>query len=114
MLLEAMADDIGEFGLAQSTEEPDRMKKTTKKRLNYDPNKARNERRTTLIQLRNEAETLETKLKQLQIVRGHHKKPSGQAKGSQPKTAAGMPHVWKECVFANLTGDCEPSGKMPS
>ncbi|KAE9014547.1 hypothetical protein PR002_g14190 [Phytophthora rubi] len=97
VLLEAMVDNIGDFGLVESSEEPSRKKK----KLNYDPNKARSERRVVLSQLRDEVEKLQTKLQQLQLIRGHYKK-NGHPKDTQPPSHSGMTRVWKEVCVRQL------------
>ncbi|KAG6595731.1 ABC Superfamily [Phytophthora cinnamomi] len=100
VLLEAMGDDIGDFGEVAIAEP-----RKKKKKLNYDPNKARNERRFVLIQLRGEVEKLQTRLKQLQRIRGENKKPNDQHEDSRSRPSnknADMPEVWKEICFRQL------------
>ncbi|GMF20465.1 unnamed protein product [Phytophthora fragariaefolia] len=72
VLLGAVTDDI-ELGPFGAGEGPSKKKK----RLNNDPNKARNQRRFMLIQLREEAEKLQAKLQQLQGLRSHNKRVGG-------------------------------------
>ncbi|KAG7384390.1 hypothetical protein PHYPSEUDO_002651 [Phytophthora pseudosyringae] len=90
VLLGAMDGDIGDFDteLQPATpsqrvhaptadtafkrafaEHKEQQRKKKKKKINYDPNKARNERRFKLLELRDEVSELEMKLKQLQIIR---------------------------------------------
>ncbi|ETI40712.1 hypothetical protein F443_13948 [Phytophthora nicotianae P1569] len=80
---------------------PPQRKKT---KLNYDPNKARNERRFQLIELRDEVKELEMKLKQLQIIRIKKKPTGAQHKKyrSNHTKSTGMSAVWKEFCFRQL------------
>ncbi|KAG3199849.1 hypothetical protein PC128_g5011 [Phytophthora cactorum] len=117
VLLSAMDDDIGDYGTEllpvtpfQWVNAPDVTNTLThesaqpqlkKKKLNYDPNKARNERRFQLIELRDEVKELEMKLKQLQIIRGK-KKPRRKKDRSCHTMSSGMSAVWKEVCIRQL------------
>ncbi|KAF1776722.1 hypothetical protein GQ600_16411 [Phytophthora cactorum] len=97
VLLSAMDDDIGDYGTELLPVTPFQWKK----KLNYDPNKARNERRFQLIELRDEVKELEMRLKQLQIIRGK-KKPRRKKDRSCHTMSSGMSAVWKEVCIRQL------------
>ncbi|POM75290.1 M96 mating-specific protein family [Phytophthora palmivora] len=80
-----------------------------KKKLNYDPNKARNERRFELACLRKEVKDLEMTLKQLQSMQGENKistgvkRPRPVAKLPRPVTpGSGMSAVWEQICTHQL------------
>lgn len=56
---------------SKSKKQPKTSRATKKKKLNYDPNKARNERRFELACLRKEVKDLELTLEQLQSMQGN-------------------------------------------
>ncbi|KAG1706931.1 hypothetical protein DVH05_027781 [Phytophthora capsici] len=76
-----------------------------KKKLNYDPNKARNERRFELSKLRCQVKELEMKLEQLQLIQGKRKRAPAlsdhSSQQSQPYSSA-MSAVWKETCIRQL------------
>ncbi|ETP38655.1 hypothetical protein F442_13791 [Phytophthora nicotianae P10297] len=132
-LLEALDDDLGAFTASSPLPQPaDAMQlesaalpvqETTivpasiskqlksakkKKKLNYDPNKARNERRFELACLRKEVKDLELTLEQLQSIQGDDKRSTSV---KRPRVAAllrpvssnsGMSAVWEQICAHQL------------
>ncbi|KAG3118198.1 hypothetical protein PI125_g3111 [Phytophthora idaei] len=104
LLLEALDDNLGDFTASpqipaipevlqlESTPGPTQettivpassakqLKSAKKKKLNYDPNKARNERRFELACLRKEVKDLEMTLEQLQSKQGNDKRSTSRQK----------------------------------
>ncbi|OWZ05843.1 M96 mating-specific protein [Phytophthora megakarya] len=136
LLLEALDSDIGDFAtqspltrLAANTAVPrhlqleskslssqhttlvpvpssKQLKSPMKKKLNYDPNKARNERRFELACLRKEAKDLELTLEQLQSMQDKEK-VSPIAKRPRPvarpvTAGSGMSAVWEQICAHQL------------
>ncbi|KAG1684676.1 hypothetical protein DVH05_010643 [Phytophthora capsici] len=132
LLLEALDDDLEDFTPSASIPESIQLESTSvsvpealtstsiitsssaqlkstkktqkKKKLNYDPNKARNERRFELACLRKEVKDLEMTLEQLQSMQGKEcsttvKRPRAHALPRPVSAGSGMSAVWEQiCV----------------
>ncbi|KAK1930471.1 hypothetical protein P3T76_014142 [Phytophthora citrophthora] len=90
-----------------STQLKSAKKKQQKKKLNYDPNKARNERRFELACLRKEVKDLEMTLEQLQSMQGQEcsttvKRPRVPALPRPVSAGSGMSAVWEQICAHQL------------
>lgn len=91
----------GRAASASRTRAP--SKPAAKKRaLNYNPNRAREERRKEVIALRLEAAALESQLATLQNVAGHHQRTRGLAKHPRTISTSIAHTVWKTMAERQL------------
>ncbi|KAG6974749.1 hypothetical protein JG688_00002897 [Phytophthora aleatoria] len=133
LLLEALDDDLGDFTASPqipampevlhlestslttqdiTTAPASRAKQLKsakkKKKLNYDPNKARNERRFELACLRKEVKDLEMTLEQLQSIQGNDKRSTSVQRlrvAALPRpvsSGSGMSAVWEQICAHQL------------
>ncbi|KAE8900605.1 hypothetical protein PF005_g1788 [Phytophthora fragariae] len=91
---------------ASSSKTQPKTSRSKKKKLNYDPNKARNERRFELACLRKEVKDLELTLEQLQSMQGSDKSSTSVKRPRQlvPRASggSGMSAVWEQICAHQL------------